>query len=39
VPKVRRAESRVGKSRRGSRGFYLQGVRREASDALIGNWV
>ena len=25
------------KSGRGSRGFYLQGVRREASDALIGN--
>src|SRR5580693_4220716 len=39
MPKVRRAKSCFGESGRGSRGFYLQGVRRETSDALIGNCV
>jgi hypothetical protein len=35
MPKVRRAESRLGESRAGSRGIHMQGMRRGTKDILM----
>jgi hypothetical protein len=41
MPKVRRAESRLGESRAGSRGIRMQGMRRGTKDILMRaqDWV